>query len=106
MAQIRLTTIPRPQPGTSTSLRTSKPQQAPATLLRSPPHQSSITEECAKAESAAQVIVTYTTISEYQHVKHWQLRPYRYRDTDLRAWHLPIGRKTQVSSLFPERVVW
>src|SRR6266702_3768950 len=69
MAQIRLITIPRPQPGTSTSPRTSKPQQAPATLLKSPPHQSSITEECAKGESAAQVIVTYTTISEQQQVQ-------------------------------------
>src|SRR5437016_11245195 len=62
--QIHLTTIPSKQHGTSTSPRTSKPQQTPATLHKSPPHQSSTTEEYAKAESAAQATATSTTISE------------------------------------------
>src|SRR5438876_12323700 len=60
----RLITIPCQQHGTSTSPRTCKPQQTPPTLHKSPPHQSSTTEEYAKAESAVPATVTYTTILE------------------------------------------
>src|SRR5207244_12065905 len=56
--------IPCQQHGTSTSPRTCKPQQTPPTLHKSPPHQSSTTEEYAKAESAVLATVTYTTILE------------------------------------------
>src|SRR5207244_13414174 len=73
--QIHLTTIPSKQHGTSTSPRTSKPQQTPATLHKSPPHQLSTTEEYAKAESAAQATATSTTISESQQVQRQGSHP-------------------------------